>query len=251
MFTKLNFVNIDGRMKMMIKPAFVNDQIYHIYNRGVEERNVFLNKEDYFRFVHDLFEFNDEAPAINIYYKLPSLQSYEVELRKIKRERGPRKLLIEILVFCLMPNHFHLLIKQRLDGGIVRFMQKLGTGYTNYFNKKYKRVGGLFQGRFKAVLVEKDSHFIHLPHYIHLNPLDLKFPEWRDKEIKNYKEAMRYLENYRWSSFPDYIGKKNFPSVTQRGLLLEFFEGPEQYRKDTLKWLEEMNFAEIKEIILE
>ncbi len=123
----------------MIKPAFVNNQVYHIYNRGVEERKVFLDKEDYFRFVHNLFEFNDEAPAMNLYYKLFQLQaqSYEVQLRKVKvMEREPRKLLVEILLFCLMPNHFHLLIKQKVDNGIVKFMQKLGTGYTNYFNKK-------------------------------------------------------------------------------------------------------------------
>jgi putative transposase len=238
----------------MIKPVFVDNRIYHIYNRGVEKRNVFLDKQDHFRFVHDLFEFNDEAPAINIYYKLPQLQSYEVELRKIgnkKEERQPRKLLVEILSFCLMPNHFHLLIKQKVDGGVIQFMQKLGTGYTNYFNKKYKRVGSLFQGRFKAVLVEEEAHFIHLPYYIHLNPLDLKFPEWRNKEIKNYKEVMKFLENYRWSSFLDYLGKKNFPSVTQRKFLNEFFGGPKQYKKDITKWLKEIDLEEIKEITLE
>jgi len=238
----------------MIKPVFVDNRIYHIYNRGVEKRNVFLDKQDHFRFVHDLFEFNDEAPAINIYYKLPQLQSYEVELRKIgnkKEERQPRKLLVEILSFCLMPNHFHLLIKQKVDGGVIQFMQKLGTGYTNYFNKKYKRVGSLFQGRFKAVLVEEEAHFIHLPYYIHLNPLDLKFPEWRNKEIRNYKEVMKFLENYRWSSFLDYLGKKNFPSVTQRKFLNEFFGGPKQYKKDITKWLKEIDLEEIKEIILE
>lgn len=242
------------KLKLMIKPTFLNDQVYHIYNRGVEERNVFLDKEDYFRFIHDLFEFNDEAPAMNLYYKFSQLQaqSYEVQLRKFKvGEREPRKLLVDILLFCLMPNHFHLLIKQKADNGIVKFMQKLGTGYANYFNKKYKRVGSLFQGRFKAVLVEKDAHFMHLPYYIHSNPLDIKFSEWRNKEIKNYKEAMKFLENYRWSSFQDYIGKKNFPSVTQRKFLLDFFDGPEQYKKDTQKWLKEMDLEEIKEMILE
>ncbi len=236
----------------MTKPAFVNNQIYHIYNRGVEKRNIFLDKQDYFRFIHNLFEFNDEEPAANIYYKLPHLQSYEVQLRKVEvRERAPRKMFVEILAFCLMPNHFHLLIEQKVDNGIVRFMQKLGTGYTNYFNNKNKRVGSLFQGRFKAILIEKDSHFIHLPYYIHFNPLDINYPEWRNKEIKNLNEAVKFLENYRWSSFPDYIGKKNFPSVTQREFLNEFLDGPEQYKKDTLRWLKEIDLEEINELILE
>ncbi len=236
----------------MQQPIFAVNQIYHIYNRGVEKRNIFLDDQDRFRFIHDLFEFNDEAPAANIYYKINKLlefQSYEVKPRKI--ERVPRKTLVDILVFCLMPNHFHLLIKQKVENGIVKFMQKLGTGYTMSFNQKYERSGSLFQGTYKAVLVEKDSHFIHLPYYIHSNPLDMKFPEWRNKEIKNYKEAMKFLESYRWSSFPDYIGKKNFPSVTQREFLLDFFKGPEQYKKDTLEWLEEMDLEEIKDSILE
>src|SRR3989344_6026710 len=123
----------------MKKPQFTTDAFYHIYNRGVEKRKIFLDKDDHFRFIHDLFEFNDEAYALNIYYKLPSLTSYEVQPRKMSK----RKLLVEIIAFCLMPNHFHLLLRQNADSGIVRFMQKLGTGYTMYFNQKYQRVGGL------------------------------------------------------------------------------------------------------------
>ena len=124
-------------------------------------------------------------------------------------------------------------------------------GYARYFNEKYKRSGTLFEGRYKSVSVKNEAHFIHLPYYIHVNSLDLRFPEWRDKEIKNYQEAMKFLENYRWSSFPDYIGKKNFPSVTQREFLLEFFGGPEQYKKDTREWLKEMDLEGIKDLTLE
>lgn len=143
-----------------------------------------------------------------------------------------------------MPNHFHLLVKQRQDGGIIKFMQKLGTGYTMYFNKKNERVGGLFQGSFKAVLVNNDAHFIHLPYYIHANPLDLKNDE---------VEPRHFLENYRWSSFMDYIGKNNFPSVTSREFLLDFFGGQEEYKKATYEWIEnqEKNMWQIQDVVLE
>jgi putative transposase len=233
---------------MMRKIKFIEGEIYHIYNRGVEKRDIFLENKDYFRFIHDLFEFNDEEPATLLYYKKPFIQSYETKSHRIDHKR---KLMVEIIVFTLMPNHFHLLLRPGRENAISEFMHRLGVGYSMYFNQKYERSGSLFQGPYKAVLVEKDSHFIHLPYYIHLNPLDLKFPEWRDKEIKDYKEAIKFLENYRWGSFQDYIGKKNFPSVTQREFLNKFFGGPEQYKKDILKWLKEMDLEEIKEIILE
>jgi len=228
---------------------FVNEGIYHVYNRSVEKREIFVDDQDRFRFIHDLFEFNDEAPAVNFYYKRPLIQSYEAKPRKIEQQK--RKLLVEILAFVVMPNHFHLLLRQIKENGISNFMHKLGVGYAMYFNQKYERAGSLFQGTYKAILVNQEAHFIHLPYYIHFNPLDLKFPEWRDREIKNYKQAMKFLENYRWSSFLDYIGKKNFPSVTQREFLNEFFEGPENYKKDAMKWLKEMDLEEIEDFTLE
>lgn len=235
----------------MKNPKFIEGQIYHIYNRSVEGIKIFLDDTDYFRFVHNLFEFNDTEPALNFYYKLPNHQSYEVSLRNIKTDRKPRKILLEIIAFCLMPNHFHLLIKQKRENGITDFMRKLGTGYTNYFNKKYQRRGVLFQGAFKAVLVNQESHFIHLPFYIHLNPLDLIAPEWREREIKDIKMVMDFLGKYRWSSYLDYIGKNNFPSITQRNMLLEYYQGPENYKKSTREWLKKISIEEIKDLILE
>ncbi len=233
----------------MKKPQFIENQIYHIYNRGVEKRNVFLEDKDYFRFIHDLFEFNDEDSAVNVAYYLNN-QSKEVELQYLKKERKPRKLLVEILIFTLMPNHFHLVLKQKKEKGIVKFMQKLGTGYTNYFNKKYERVGSLFQGRFKAVLISEDAHFIHLPFYIHTNPLDLYYGS---STSIDWQKQIKFLENYRWSSFLDYIGKKNFPSVTSRNFILDFFESEKKYKKATEEWIKEKeeNLEKIRDIALE
>jgi len=237
----------------MKKPQFVNNQIYHVYNRGVDKREIFLNTKDYFRFIHDLFEFNDQDYADNLNYRFALTlknQSMGVELPYIIQKK-PRKLLVEILEFCLMPNHYHLLLKQECDNGITKFMQKLGTGYTNYFNQKYERTGSLFQGRFKAILIENDSHFLHIPYYIHLNPLDLKFPHWRNRKIRNYKKVMGFLENYRWSSLKDYVGKKNFPSVTQREFLLKCFGGHDEYKKEILNWLKDIDIEAMNNIITE
>lgn len=209
----------------MRKPAFVEGQIYHIYNRGVEKRDVFLNDRDHLRFIHDLYEFNDEDAVSNVWYFFNS-KTNEVEPRYIPRERKKRKLLVEILAFVLMPNHYHLLLRQLKDGGIIRFMQKLGTGYTMYFNKIYERVGCLFQGRFKAVLVAEEPHFIYLPSYIHANPSKLY------RGSTSIDKKIEYVENYRWSSLPDYLGKENFPSVTSRDFLTRYFEGKNELRKE-------------------
>ena len=238
-----------------MREKFITGQIYHILNRGVDKRKIFLDDGDYLRFIHDLFEFNNTEPVNNLTYYFRKIQYKDSAspyiITQERKERVKRKLLVEILAFCLLPNHYHLLLQPLLDGGVVKFITKLNMGYAKYFNEKYERNGVLFQGRYKSILVNKESHFIHLPYYIHLNALDLKFPGWRNKEIENYKAAMRFLENYRWSSFPDYIGIKNFPSITQREFLLKLFGESEQYKKDTLEWLKEMDLEEIKAVALE
>lgn len=227
-------------------------EIYHVLNRGVDKRQIFLDDEDYLRFIHDLFEFNDEEPASNNNYFFNKIKNTDLRSPYIPRpKREKRTLIVKIFAFCLMPNHYHLMLSPIVKNGITKFMRKLNIGYAKYFNEKYERAGTLFERRYKSIPITRESHFIYLPTYIHLNPLDLKFPEWRNKEIKNYKAAMKFLESYRWSSFLDYIGKKNFPSVTQREFLNEFWKGHEEIRKNILKWLKEMDFKEIKKFTLE
>lgn len=204
-----------------------------------------MDDEDYYRFIHTLYEFNDESPVVNVKYHFNPVTMNERPPQG-SRERRPRKLLVEILLFTLMPNHFHLLLRQRENNGIVKFMQKLGTGYTMYFNQKYQRVGGLFQGRFKAIHIDREVHFTYLPHYIHSNPLSLNY---------GGSPSIAFLENYRWSSFPDYIGKKNFPSATKRGFLLNIFGGEKKYKELTRELLnddsKERTVESIQDIILE
>ncbi len=246
----------------MEKPQFVNNEFYHIYNRGVEKRDVFLDNKDYFRFIHDLFEFNDEALALNLGYHLTRQtrrtrrKTIGVQLQYIEK-REPRKPLVNILTFSQMPNHYHLILSQKKDNGIVRFMQKLGTGYTNYFNIRQERVGPLFQGRFRAVHINREEHLQYLVYYIHFNCLDLIEPDWRQGKIQDYQKAIKFLNSYRWSGHLDYIGKKNFPSVTQREFLLDIFGGAENYQKKIKKWLQEISKIrdrdtnEFKAVVLE
>ena len=231
----------------MARPRMVNNEIYHIYNRGVDGRKTFLSNSDYFRFIHDLFEFNTEESVTNLSYNLFSRHKpISKEVLKIKKN-----LLIDIFAFCLMPNHFHLMVRQRIENGISRFMQKLGTGYTNYFNTKFKRDGALFQSRYKSKLINQESHFIYLPHYIHLNPLDLTNILWRERKINDVEKALKFLKSYRWSTFLDYTETSNFSSVTQRKFILDFFNGESGYKESFTKWLETIQVEKTKEVTID
>lgn len=222
--------------------------IYHILNRGIDKWKIFLDKQDHLRFIHNLFILNDQHMVNNIFYSFQKTEDGKIESRNSGK---PRKLLVNIHAFCLMPNHYHLLISPRMENAIPKFMHKLGTAYVKYFNQKYKRKGTIFEGRYKSILVTKEPHFYYLPYYIHFNPLDLEFREWREGKLRNFKQAINYLDNYRWSSHLDYIGKKNFPSVTDRKFLAKIFSGEEKYNKSIRQWLKELEVDKIKELTLE
>ena len=224
--------------------------IYHVLNRGVDKRKIFLDDQDYLRFIHDLFEFNDVDPVNNVFYRFHP-QNKAVGQPYFRGNQKRRELIVDILAFVLMPNHYHLLVRPRIEKGIPLFMKKLGGGYVQYFNQKHNRKGTLFESGYKSIRITNEAHFIHLPYYIHLNPLDLYMPEWRERKITSTRKAMKFLEEYRWSSFPDYIGKKNFPSVTSRNFLLKFFGGPQQYQKDTRRWLKDIDLSDIQSVALE
>ena len=240
-------------------------ELLHTLSRGVDKRIIFMDNKDRFRFIHDLFEFNDTKPSSNINYFLKkdkesagnissgslTRQYIDVGRRYIGTKHKKRDMLVDVLAFCLMPNHYHLLLSPRVEHGVSLFMKKLNGGYAKYFNEKYKRSGALFQGKFKSVQVTDETHFIHLPYYIHLNPLDLISPEWREREIKNIKKTMDFLDKYRWSSHLDYCGQKNFPSVTQRGFLLGFFEGEKKYKDAIKDWLKNLDLSDGKSLFLE
>jgi len=235
-----------------MREKIIAGNIYHVLSRGVDKRDIFLDDNDRFRFIHDLFEFNDTSPVNNAFYRFQYMSNNVAHpYSNIDSGRKSRKLLVEILAFCLMSNHYHLFIRPLFDDGLFKFMKKLNTGYVKYFNEKHKRRGALFESRYKSIIVSDEAHFIHLPYYIHFNPLDLIMPEWRQKEIKDKERAIRFLENYRWSSHLDYIGRKNFPSITSRDFLLEFFGGSEKYKQDIENWINNLDFNDIQSLTLE
>ena len=200
----------------------MQNEFYHLVNRGVDKRVVFLDDKDRLRFIHNLFSFNDADHSDN--YIQPTRRSGKYEFKR-------RKNLVTIHAFALMDNHYHILVSPMVEDGVSIFMKKINMGYTKYFNERHKRTGTLWQGKYRKVMITKDSHFLYLPHYIHLNPLDYKFPEWRKGKVDNIEEAIEYLDSYRWSSHMDYSGIKNFPSIINTKLLKQIIgEGKKYYK---------------------
>jgi len=226
---------------MIRKQKLVPNSIYHIYNRGVEKRTIFIDDNDRLRFVKGLAIFNDKRPITNSDIKFSNLETH---LRQ-------RKFLVDILAFCLMPNHFHLLLTPRVNNGVTEFMRKVGTGYVNYFNLRHKRVGTLFQGKFKSVLIDNEPQFIHIPYYIHLNPLDIMQPNWKESGIKNRKNAVNFLDSYKWSSHSDYRGKESFPFVINKDILSDYFVDEDGYSSSFYEFISDFDFSNISNLLLE
>lgn len=177
------------------KITFATGEYYHIYNRGVEKRKIFLNDKDRNRFQSLLYLCNGNVPVV--YRLIQGGTLYKTDI-------GKR--LIAIGAYVLMPNHFHLLVKETSENGITEFMRKLTTAYSMYFNKTHDRVGPLFQGTFKAEHIDKDEHLKYLFAYIHLNPIKLIESKWKEEGIKNLGRSQDYLEEYAFSSFQDLCG---------------------------------------------
>ncbi|MCH8741431.1 transposase [Patescibacteria group bacterium] len=232
------------------RPQLVTGEIYHVVMRGVDKRIIFPQKEDYFRFIHDLFEFNDEDDVISVYRFHTNNLTGTVPV-KLRKERKKRKLLVEILAFCLMSNHFHLLLRQIKGQGISKFMRKLG-GYATYINKKYEREGHLYQGRFRAVHIKDETQLKNVFVYIHANPIEFIEPGWKEEGIKNPKGAIKFLESYRWSSYLDYIGKKNYQSITNRELFNNILGNKEGCRESVENWiLYKADIKNLGQVVLE
>lgn len=206
---------------MLRKDPFINGEYYHIYNRGIDKRIIFKSKRDCERFIMLLYIANSKE-SFHLNNILNTENKKFNEVLTLDRDKP----LISIGAWCLMPNHFHLLIKQEADGGITKFMRKVGTGYSMFFNIKYQRKGSLFGGLFKSKLIGSDDNYMRqLFGYIHINPLDIDFPGWKDEIKKLPNNMKKFLKSYPYSSYLDYIGTdrteksiinpENFPAYFQ------------------------------------
>lgn len=169
-----------GKMPYRITPL-VNGHIYHVYNRGIEKRNIYTDRREYARFLEIVKYYQQIDPQIKF-----SQADHQ------QKENLSEKKLVEIIAYCLMPNHFHFLLQQLADNGISIFIRRLINSYTRYFNTKNDRIGPLLQGPFKAVRMESDQQLIHVTRYIHLNP----FVGYLVKDLRNFE----------WSSYLEYLG---------------------------------------------
>lgn len=203
----------------MRKFDFTPGEVYHVYNRGVLKRKIFIDPRDWIRFLFVILHFQSERIIYNLsnhvnHYVRHSMFNIGVnKLDIIDKNR-----LVKLHNFSLLPNHFHLLLEEVEEGGISKYMQRVSNAYTKYFNIKYKESGHLFQNRFQAVHIEDNEQLLYTSAYIHLNCRDNK--KWLNKE-----------HLYPWSSYQDYLQNNRWNNLLTTDLILDQFDDPKDYQE--------------------
>ena len=205
------------------KTAFVNGEFYHVYNRGVDKRLIFSNQEDQDRFFKSMILFN----SINPIGSLHELSFRQLGGFTAKLKRSDKKL-VNIIAYCLNPNHFHFILEQVSDGGISEFMKRLGGGYTWYFNNKYKRGGSLFQGVFKSIHIDSNEYLLHVSAYVNLNDRVHQLGGFAAKLVRSR------------SSWGEYTEGNTNESFCKKGIILEQFKNKKEYKKFATDSLEDI-----------
>jgi len=199
---------------------FVTGELYHIYNRGVDRKNIFFSEDDAQRFVESIRVFNSTIDiGESTPFKRRCLKSFPFDQQ-----------LVRIHQFAMLPNHFHFILQQVEENGITRFMHRLGTSYSKYFNKEQERSGYLFESEFKAKLIDSQAYLDYLIQYIHLNPLNLIRMNWKTDGITDKKKAEDFLTSYPWSSLYSYFNSINQPAI-DLSLLQKMFTSPKEHLK--------------------
>ena len=201
------------------KQSFAVDEYYHLYNRGAEKRIIFQDKKDYEHFLYLMFICNTKKSLV---------------LRDIGKNFDRKEIVVDIGAYCLMPNHFHILVREKIEGGISTYMRKLMTAYSMYFNKKYKRTGKLYENVFKSTHCKEDRYLKYLYSYIHLNPAKLIDKNWRENKTKNSVKLLYYVFSFPYSSLHEYttsqykiINPESFPP---------YFKKPNDHKRELFEW---------------
>ena len=190
--------------------------IAHVFNRGVEKRKIFQDEKDYKRFVLNLLCLNNKKGKIRVQHKDAFLFMSEIAE---KREE-----LVDVFCWSLMPNHYHLILHEKVDGGILEFTKRIGNAYTKYFNIKQKgRSGYLFQNSAHAVYITENSQLLYIPIYVHLNPADIYKSHWKFHNI-DPRKIMDFVSNYRWSSLKNYNGHPEFEEIINKDAFYNLFD---------------------------
>jgi putative transposase len=200
------------------KKLLVKNQVYHIFNHGVNRQPIFNNRWDYQRALLALFFYHFNKPPISL---STFLRFNKENQQKFFKNLVKKKRLVDIYSFCLMPNHFHLLLRQNQNRSISRFLSDFQNSYTKYFNARHKRIGHLFQGQFKAVWIETDEQLLHVSRYIHLNP-------YSSYIVKDFEQ----LKKYQWSSMSEYLGNNvNDFEICRKDYLLSLFKSSKEFER--------------------
>lgn len=208
------------------KVNFVKGSYYHLYNRGNSKQKIFHNNEDYEYFLKLLFIANGEEK-----FKFHFLEGNVYDTKRVNQ-------LVAIGSYVLMPNHFHLLITENEEGGISKFLHKVSSGYSHYYNKKYERTGSLFEGKFKSEYVDNDRYLKYLFSYIHLNPVKIIQRNWKKEGINDKQEILIFLKDYKYSSYQDYLGilrKENL--IINREFFPNYFHSKKLFLMEIFDWI--------------
>lgn len=217
----------------MRKVPFVEGEFYHIYNRGVDKRIIFSDQNDLNRFLQSMNEFNVLNPIGSIYENSFAKDQLGSEAPKLKEAK-----LVNFVAYCLNPNHFHFILEQVAENGISKFMQRIGCGYTNYFNEKEKRSGALFQGVFKSIHINSNEYLLYLSAYVNLN----------DNVHQLGSEASKLVKSK--SSWDEYIKGRTQDGFCEKDIILGQFKNEREYEKFARNALESIlsRKAELKNI---
>lgn len=218
------------------KIPLVTDQIYHIFNRGIDRRPTFTSKKEFQRAIQTLNFYQYLKPPISLskFLRLEVKKQNEVLDLLLQSKKA-----VDIFCFCLMPNHFHFLLKQLEDNGIARYLSNLQNSYTRFFNVSNERDGPLFLDQFKAVRIETDEQLVHVSRYIHLNPNT-------GYVVKTQAELL----DYPWSSFHDYLQGNN--KIVNIEFVLSLFSSKEKYKKFVFDQADyQRKLKEIEHLVLE